>query len=257
MNELDPVERALQLARGEISAPEAALERVWQRVTPDAVAPDAVASDAVAPATPSGWAALKATGASGVVVATMLVGGGFALGFLARPEAPVQRSEGSVPAPPVLVQAPPPTASATSDVREVVVDASVEQAPRASASVRAPARRATKPTSDDTQRELALLQRVERALRNEDGALALVLLAELEQKFPKSSLLEERTAARLMSHCVQKERGAAEAAQAFLKQHPASVYRGRLRAMCALDSGDGSLTDQAEPDTDGRRRSSP
>jgi hypothetical protein len=240
MNELDPVERALQLARGELSAPEAALERVWQRVTPAAAAP----------ATPSGWAALKATGASGVVVAAVLAGGGFALGFLARGEAPVQHVEVAPPAPP----APPavaPAPSATSAVKESIVADSVQPAPRANA--RAPAPRATKPASDGAQQELALLQRVERALRNEDGALALVLLAELEQKFPKSSLLEERAAARLMSRCVQKERGAAEAAQAFLQHHPASVYQSRLRSLCRISAGEkeAPLTGSSDADTDG------
>jgi hypothetical protein len=246
VNERDPVERALQLARGELSAPEAALERVWQRVTPDAVAP----------AAPRGWAALKATGASGVVAAAVLAGGGFALGFLARGESPVQHSEVALPAPPVAVPVPPPasaSAAAPSSAvpQAVVVDAGVEATPRASA--RPPARRATKPSSGGAQQELVLLQRVERALRNEDGALALVLLAELEQKFPKSSLLEERAAARLMSHCVQKERGAPEAAQAFLKAHPASVYQSRLRSLCKIGAGESAapITEPSAPDTDG------
>jgi hypothetical protein len=244
---MDEVDEVLALARGGLSAPDAVLERVWQRVTPAALAPT----------TPSGWAALKATGASGAVAAALLAGGGFGLGFLARGEAQVQQGNVALAAPAVIVPATPPVPtpapSPTGDVPEaVVVDASVEPAPRTSA--RAPSRRATKPASDDAQQELALLQRVERALRNEDAALALVLLAELEQRFPRTALGEERRAARLMSHCIQEERGAAEAARAFLKQHPASVYQNRLRSLCKITTGESEvpLTGTPAPDTDGR-----
>jgi hypothetical protein len=243
LKELDEVERALQLARTELSAPEAALERVWQRVGPGAVAATK----------PSGWAALRATGASGVAAAAVIASGGFALGYMARAEAPaapaVVATTTTVVTP---AAAPAPTAIAQSERSEsVVADASVEVAPRPSA--RAPAARATKPASDGAQQELALLQRVERALRNEDGALALVLLRELDRKFPKSALLEERAAARLMGHCVQKERAAPEAARAFLKQHPSSVYQSRLRSLCKLgtSAGDDGLTGTPAPDTDG------
>jgi hypothetical protein len=244
VTEMDPVDEALGLARGELSAPDAVVERVWQRVTPGVVPP----------AAPSGWAALKATGASGVVAAALLAGGGFALGFLARGESSVKQVTVGPPLTPQVVVQPAPAEarapSATSGVPAVVVaDDSV-----ARPSARAPARRATKPSSDDAQQELVLLQRVERALRNEDAALALVLLAELEQRFPRTALGEERRAARLMSHCIQEERGAAEAARTFLSRHPASVYQNRLRSLCKITAGevDDSRTGTPGPDTDGR-----
>lgn len=242
MTELDEVDEALALARGELAAPDVVLERVWQRVGPGAVVA----------ATPSGWAALKATGASGVIAAAALAGGGFALGYLVRGEAPPVVHAVAPPPAPIVVKAPPPPPSPVADAAEAiaVADASVAPAPRTAA--RAPSRRAAKPPSDDAQQELALLQRVERALRSEDAALALVLLGELEQRFPRTALREERRAARLMSHCIQEERGAREAARAFLKERPASVYQGRLRALCKITADEDSLTGSPAPDTDGR-----
>jgi hypothetical protein len=255
VTELDIVEQALQRARAELSAPSATLERVWQRLPP----PSPLGA---APATPSGWAALKATGTSGAIAAAALVGGGFVLGFWAR-DARDARSELPLASPALVaatpVATPAPLERPPESVGEVSALASPEPAP-SNARPAAPARRAVPPSapSDGTPQELALLARVERALRNDDAALALALLAELEQRFPKTMLDEERTAARLMSHCIQKRDGAAPAARAFLSEHRASVYASRLRAVCELGTaqaneqdGDHPLTGSAAPDTDG------
>src|SRR5262245_43620663 len=246
MTEIDPVERALRQARAELSAPNAALERVWQRLP---------ALPATAPLTK--WAALKATGASGVIAAAALVSGGFGLGYWVRdvardaPAAPVVVAAPAAQPLPVAVPAPTAVASAPA----LVAPAPVLATPPSTASPREPVRRAVHDGSaaDQSQQELALLARIERALRNDDAALALALLAELEQRFPETLLREEREAVRLMSHCIQKERGAAADARAFLRAHSASVYQSRLRALCALESARNgeALKGSAAPDTDG------
>jgi hypothetical protein len=84
--------------------------------------------------------------------------------------------------------------------------------------------------------ELALLRRVERALRNNDPALARALLGELDERFPDSRLGEERAAARRIADCRSAEPGASESARAFLREHGVSVYRKRIVLACALDA---------------------
>jgi hypothetical protein len=78
------------------------------------------------------------------------------------------------------------------------------------------------------------LERIERALRNADAPLALALLAELDERYPKTRLVEERQAARLMAHCVAGEPDAKLAAERFLQAQPSSVYAARLRALCFM-----------------------
>jgi len=120
-----------------------------------------------------------------------------------------------------------------------------EQLPAASAAAeRLPARverRASKPplrtaTAPEALRpdELALLRRVERALRSAEPALALALLAELDERFPNSSLGEERRASNALAHCQLGDPGAAERAASFLREHGSSVYADHVRSTCGL-----------------------
>jgi hypothetical protein len=83
--------------------------------------------------------------------------------------------------------------------------------------------------------ELALLRRVERALRNGEPALARALLDELDERFPDSRLGEERLAARRIADCRSAEPGATQSARAFVRDHAASVYRRRIALACGLD----------------------
>ena len=87
--------------------------------------------------------------------------------------------------------------------------------------------------------ELALLQRVERALRAKEAALALALLDELDRRHPRSTLLEERTAARVVAGCLlpmasARRHGERTAADRFLSEQHASVYADRVRRACGL-----------------------
>lgn len=84
--------------------------------------------------------------------------------------------------------------------------------------------------------ELALLRRAERALRGGDPAYALALLAESEQRFPQSRLLEERDAARVAAQCRLGEAGAALRASTFARAYPDSVYAERVAEACATSS---------------------
>ncbi len=84
--------------------------------------------------------------------------------------------------------------------------------------------------------ELDLLRRAERTIRAGNPLVALGLLRDLDQRFPKGQLLEERTAARVMANCQLADTDTARArGNAYLIAHPQSVYADRVRSICQLD----------------------
>jgi hypothetical protein len=94
---------------------------------------------------------------------------------------------------------------------------------------------------DALVREVALLERIERAIRGGQASLALVLLDELDQKVPEPALGDERNAARVLAQCLAAVDGdtsemqsVRSAAQRALEQSPASVYADRIRSSCGL-----------------------
>jgi len=87
--------------------------------------------------------------------------------------------------------------------------------------------------------ELALLARAERAVRAGNSALALVLIAELEARFPRSGFLEERRAIELVAHCSARAGDARSRAERFLREHPRSVYAERVAELCPLEPAAG------------------
>jgi hypothetical protein len=104
----------------------------------------------------------------------------------------------------------------------------------------APARRAraaTHPPHD----ELTLLSRAEHALRAGEAALALTFLDELERRHPRSTLLEERMAARLLADCLLDGPGARARAEQFLRERQGSVYADRLQSTCAFAASDADV----------------
>jgi hypothetical protein len=190
-----------------------------------------------------------------------LLGAGLGIGFwLGRGPAldgssrgAVQLAEVAPPAapPPSLPAPPPPPADAPARAALEPAPASGERSADARRSTldEPPAPRATRPRArpraavpEPLNGELALLQRVERALRKSDPALALALLTELDERFPESRLVEERLAARHMADCRLDAPDAVERARRFLDEHPASVYRQRIQLACAL-GGDNPGTD--------------
>jgi hypothetical protein len=113
----------------------------------------------------------------------------------------------------------------------------------------------SEPAASSFAAEVALLERAERAIRAGEGALALAFLAELDQKFPTSTLREERAAARVLAGCEQaRSNGAAArtaaraAAEQFLARGSA-LYADRVRQLCELGSSNArpSIEDPREP----------
>jgi hypothetical protein len=96
---------------------------------------------------------------------------------------------------------------------------------------------------------LALLARVERAIRASEPELALTLLAELERRHPRSSLVEERAAARLLAGCLRGDSTARARAERFVREHAASVYVERVRRSCRVGA---AASQAADPPRGGR-----
>jgi hypothetical protein len=85
--------------------------------------------------------------------------------------------------------------------------------------------------------ELAMLQRARRALNADNGRLALGIVEELDERFPKGVLVEERSATRILSLCqLERAAEAKRAARGFLELYPSSVYAERVRQSCAASS---------------------
>lgn len=270
MIESSSVRRALSRVREEISPTRDDKARLRARIlAPALLGPESAGSDAgmqgqagapaltaraarVGSLTP--WAALKAAGTAGAAVGLALLGVGGGVGFWlgheaasarapsaavvkvpARAEAPLP--ERAAVAPSAGAKEPAqndaiadvaPTPAAPSEARREVGSQRTHAPPRAHA-----ARPRAAPSPLDA--ELALLRRVERALRNNDATLARALLGELDERFPDSRLREERAAARRIADCRSGEPGAGENARAFLREHDTSVYRKRIAVACALD----------------------
>jgi hypothetical protein len=92
-------------------------------------------------------------------------------------------------------------------------------------------------------REVALLERVDRAIRAGEGAIAAALLDELDRSVPTPVLRHERAAAGVLARCAAAPAGSSSAqrqahtdAERFLARDSASVYADRIRAACPLDS---------------------
>ncbi len=80
-----------------------------------------------------------------------------------------------------------------------------------------------------------MLERVDQAIRSSEPQLALGLIRELDQRFPKGKLLDERAAARVMAQCLQLEPAAArQAGENYLRKAPGRAYHERVRQLCGL-----------------------
>jgi len=250
MIELDPADavtaHALSVTRAELSPSGADKARLRAALglppalpaagaaTDDATADRATACAAAAPALrPAQLASRWWAGALGA----LLFGSGVATGWLLRPA--LRPALAPLPAPAVVAPLGTPVAAPAALAARAEASAGAETTAEALPEVaRAeqlepdPARReaphrprrapAVHAAAAPLSAELALLRRVERALRNDDPALALALLSELDARFPQTRLAEERLAARSMAECKQEGPRAAPRARAFLREHPAS-----------------------------------
>lgn len=115
-------------------------------------------------------------------------------------------------------------------------------APRAAKARRVQAPRATGETgaerSDPELLEaVRLLARARRALDRQEPALALGLLDELDARFARELLDEERAATRVLSLCASGEPASALAlARSTFADRPRSIYTRRLEQSCARDA---------------------
>lgn len=238
MVEPDRVERTLELARHGL-APSPS-DRQQLRIAIAARAGMAASDGA---STLHGWMALRASGKSGIALGTTLLALGFAAGLLFESRRVAQPAPRATTSAAVEVAAAPSVGSpeATAAMPMAAPSVAAPNADPVPAPLSKPHARPTRAgavtgkRSDLFARELALVQRAERALRNEDPALALALLAELDHEHPVAALAEEREAARVLAHCQAKEPDAPLAAERFLRDSPSSVYSERVRALCGLD----------------------
>lgn len=281
---MDTLERGLAELRADLSPSSADKARLRARIlapvlggdvdpslSPRASAPHSLRHPS--PERLGRWAALKAAGTAGVGAGALLLGVGMGVGFWLGREASVpatgapaieavrspspvtERAEPAGP-PRALLSTPEPLTPPSPSVASAPAAATE---PRRSPPPRARATRkavAPHPLND----ELALLRRVERALRNADPALALALLGELDERFPETRLVEERQAAKLMANCRMGGADAVARAHAFLHDSPSSVYRQRVQLACGLDAAASNtqprtapaMKDAVSPDTSHR-----
>jgi hypothetical protein len=263
-NERDLVERQLARVWQEFTPAPNLQQQVRARLTSSTAATmGAVGMGVASQARPEGaWASLQATGKLGVLVGAGLMGFGALSGYLVRdsqqeaapPAAMVQRMEASgderarAGAEAAATSERPPQ----EDGHDERVRSGALATPRTEAAARAPRARPSRAQSHtlgneppltvaptraanaagNLSDELLLLQRAERAVRAHNPALALALIGELEERYPRSIVLEERRAIELMAHCVAGATDASARAQRFLRDHPRSVHAGRIGEVC-------------------------
>jgi hypothetical protein len=249
---IDTLEKSLAELRVELSPTSADKARLRGRIV-------ARALTGGAPTPPlSRWGALKAAGSVGVVTGALLLGAGVGVGFwlgretiapsasrlgatASTPRAAPVPPDPSVLPDPVPLGKPAPVLIPNSEPALDIEGAARDEPRRNPARPRA-TRKALAPNPWND--ELALLRRVERALRNGAPELALALLRELDERFPDTRLMEERQAARLMAGCRLNDRAAIARGRAFLHDNPASVYRQRVQLAC--ESGTASAPPQPD-----------
>jgi len=122
---------------------------------------------------------------------------------------------------------------------------------RGGTGAKAAANTATSAKSNDgsLSEELDLLRRAERTIRAGNSMVALGLLNELDARFPKGQMLDERAAARVMANCQLADETAAKVmGQAYLGAHAQSVYAARVRSICHLDAESGAKDSRGSGD---------
>jgi len=129
-------------------------------------------------------------------------------------------------------RAPPPREKPHARVSRARRSGTAVEAEATTSPVTAEAGVSEAPPAAGPREELMLLQRAERAVRADNAALALALISELEARYPRSTLLEERRAIELMAYCVAGASDGRARAQHFIHAHPRSVYAARIAELC-------------------------
>ena len=186
------------------------------------------------------WAALTSVAA---VAATLAFGAGYRVGQRQAKPPVVQVIQ---PTPIAPVAAPIATPSPAPDTTSASLPF-LRSSGRGGAGARVAfsAAPATSAASSSLLEEVNMLRRAEKMIRSGNAMVAIGLLSELDAKYPKGQLLEERGAARTMANCQLTDSDSARAqGQAYLRAHPGTLYSDRVRTICHLDASN-STTDQA------------
>jgi len=269
VSELDPLDERLNMAWRALSPPVDLAARVRVRL---ASTDGAVAAATLGARVASRWRALRASGPLGAGAGALLLGVGIALGYLiprgpvdaapapergapahaeARPlepsTPPVPSAPASTPRAAKQAAGTSPSAAASPDLNSPDPDSpalpsAARRRPAAPPRTRAHLAGPAPVAKSNPSAELLLLERAERAVRSRNPALALALIAELEQSFPRSPLHEERRSIELMAHCQARGASSDTSAEAkaetaarrarFLRQYPESVYSARIADEC-------------------------
>jgi len=145
-------------------------------------------------------------------------------------------------APPIVDATPasaPPIEPAPPVVRMPPIERRSEHEAKStsvSSAVRVPSASPAPPVALGLDEEVRQLRRVERAIREGNPRLALVLLEELDQAMPAGQLLEERRAAGIMANCQLGSGDAVSNARVFAAKHAGSAYLTRVIGICGLES---------------------
>jgi hypothetical protein len=90
------------------------------------------------------------------------------------------------------------------------------------------------PSAELLAREVTALRGIERALRDDQPALALALLGELDRAVPEGKLMEEREATSAIARCaLGRIPLGLDLGEDFAESHPDSVYLARVQQACA------------------------
>jgi len=201
-----------------------------------------------APKSPWPW---RIAGTLGVIGAVALSGGlgyqkGLKAGIAQQNQArllanalPVGSALPAQPNPELTVPAAPERVS-PSIAKSLPAPSAARARSEASAPSAAPSA-APAPAALGLDEEVRQLRRVERAIRESNPRLALVLLAELKREIPKGQLLEERCAAGILADCQLGADAAVARARAFVEKHAGSAYTTRVIEICGLESKRNSL----------------
>ena len=265
MSAMGPKSRDLfRQARADLSPPSASRDRVRARLASKLGAAaigvavsttTAKASGAAGSASTLGTVAAKggalaiaAKIATPLIVIPLIVMGAVKVGQVAPSRSQGPTTLSSTSAAPIAATALPVTSSATPVIVDIPIetvnevnDTSAAKTNPTSTAIAAPTRPVqsaiVQPTPPVVQvdrglsEEVALVDQIERSLRDGDSQSAARLTKEHEKRFPQGALVEEREGAGVLARCLSGA-GATSGANAFLAAHPKSPMRTRISAAC-------------------------
>lgn len=134
-----------------------------------------------------------------------------------------------------------PSVSAAADASRVGAARTGSDAPVASRATNASARgsqrqidrRNESAEASDGRAELALIERMQAAMRAAKATEALALVAEHAKRWPHGVFVEEREAVRAIASCTLRSADAATHAQVFLSKHRRAPTAPRVAEVCA------------------------